>query len=74
MGRGRPKGVKDSHPRTVNTTQKSKNNKGDNGGTTDTNGERVRNPDGYGDSSLEPPIRLPSGWVYVNGSRYPETD
>ncbi len=40
MGRGRPKGVKDNRPRTVNTTEKSKNNKGDNGGTTATNGER----------------------------------
>jgi hypothetical protein len=40
MGRGRPKGVKDSHPRTVNTTQKSKHNKGGNGGTASGNGER----------------------------------
>ncbi len=40
MGRGRLKGVKDSLPRTVNTTQKSKHNKGDNGGTTVANGER----------------------------------
>ena len=40
MGRGRPKGVKDSRPRTVNTTQKSKHNKGGNGGTATPNGER----------------------------------
>ena len=40
MGRGRPKGVKDSRPRTVNTTQKSKHNKGVNGGTAAANGER----------------------------------
>jgi hypothetical protein len=40
MGRCRPKGVKDNRPRTVNTTQKSKHNKGGNGGTTAANGER----------------------------------
>ena len=40
MGRGRPKGVKDSRPRTVNTMQKSKHNKGGNGGTAAANGER----------------------------------
>ena len=40
MGRGRPKGVKDRRPRTVNTMQKSKHNKGDNGGTAAANGER----------------------------------
>jgi hypothetical protein len=40
MGRGRPKGVKDSRPRTVNTTQKSKHIKGGNGGTATVNGER----------------------------------
>jgi hypothetical protein len=40
MGRGRPKGVKDSRPRTVNTTQKSKHNKGENAGTAAANGER----------------------------------
>ncbi len=40
LGRGRPKGVKDNRPRTVDTTQKSKYNKGDNGGTAATNGER----------------------------------
>jgi hypothetical protein len=40
MGRGRPKGVKDSRPRTVNTTQKSKHNKGGNGGTAAAKGER----------------------------------
>jgi hypothetical protein len=40
MGRGRPKGVKDSRPKTVNTTQKSKYIKGDNGGTATVNRER----------------------------------
>ncbi len=40
MGRGRPKGVKDSRPRSVNTTQKSKHNKGENAGTAAANGER----------------------------------
>jgi hypothetical protein len=40
MGSGRPKGVKDNRPRTVNTTGKSKHNKGDHGGTTAANGER----------------------------------
>ena len=40
MGRVRPKGVKESRPRTVNTTQKSKHNKGGNGGTAAANGER----------------------------------
>ncbi len=40
MGRGRPKGVKDNRPRTVNATQKSKHNKGVNGGTAAANGER----------------------------------
>jgi hypothetical protein len=40
MGRGSPKGVKDSRPRSVNTTQKIKHNKGGNGGTASANGER----------------------------------
>jgi hypothetical protein len=40
MGGGRPKGVKDRRPRTVNTSQKSKHNKGGNGGTAAANGER----------------------------------
>ena len=40
MGRGRPKGVKDSRPRTVNKTQKNNHNKGGNGGTAAANGER----------------------------------
>jgi hypothetical protein len=40
MGRGPSKGVKDSRRRTVNSTQKSKHNKGGNGGTAAANGER----------------------------------
>ncbi len=40
MGRGPPKGVKDSRRRTVNSTQKSKHNQGGNGGTAAANGER----------------------------------
>ena len=40
MGRGRPKGVKDSRPIKVNITQKSKHNNGGNGVTAAAYGER----------------------------------